>query len=192
MIRRIGLLLAASPALALAHTGTDPGHVHGTLDALAAGFTHPLTGADHLAAMVAVGVWSALSSRKLWPAPLAFAVTLWVGALLGLAGITPPWIEPMIAASLVVLGLLVATRAALPPVVGGVIVAGFALFHGAAHGQELVGASTGWAIFGMVMATALLHATGVGLGWALRERSTWLPRAGGALIALFGASLIFA
>jgi urease accessory protein len=184
-----GALLAGTSSLVAAHTG-DAGHVHGAADALAAGFSHPFTGLDHLAVMVAVGLWSALTSRRLWLAPLVFAGTLLVGALLGLAGIAMPAVEPMIAASLLVLGLLVATRVQLPAAAGAALVAAFALFHGAAHGQELAGPSATFAIAGMVAATALLHAAGVGLGWALRERAAWLPRAGGAAIALFGAALL--
>jgi len=113
--RTLALLAAALlPLAASAHTGVDGGLHHG----LVAGFMHPLTGADHLAAMVAVGVWSALSARRAWPdllwAPLAFAGMLLAGALVGLAGLQLPAGEPMIAASLLVLGLLVAARVHLP------------------------------------------------------------------------------
>uniref|UniRef100_UPI001ABCC76F HupE/UreJ family protein n=1 Tax=Variovorax paradoxus TaxID=34073 RepID=UPI001ABCC76F len=114
--RTLALFAAAAllPLAASAHTGVDGGLHHG----LVAGFMHPLTGADHLAAMVAVGVWSALSARRAWPdllwAPLAFAGMLLAGALVGLAGLQLPAVEPMIAASLLVLGLLVVTRVHLP------------------------------------------------------------------------------
>ncbi|MGY4830524.1 HupE/UreJ family protein [Sphaerotilaceae bacterium SBD11-9] len=192
MIRRIALLLlAASPAVALAHTGAA-GHAHDATGALTAGFTHPFTGLDHLAAMVAVGVWSAMSSRRPWLAPVAFAGALLIGAWLGLAGVTLPAVEPMIAASLLVLGLLVASRKALPPAVGGALVAAFALFHGAAHGQELAGPSAAFALIGMVSATALLHGLGLVIGLQLRDRAPWLSRTGGALVALFGAALLVA
>ena len=112
--KTLALATLALPLAALAHTGADAGLHHG----LVAGFMHPLTGVDHLAAMVAVGLWSALAARRAWPdllwAPLAFAGMLLVGALMGLAGLQLPAVEPMIAASLLVLGLLVATRAHLP------------------------------------------------------------------------------
>src|ERR1700712_4493274 len=99
--------LALLPLAASAHTGVDGALHHG----LVSGFMHPLTGADHLAAMVAVGLWGGLAGRRAWPdllwAPLGFAAMLLVGALIGLAGIQLPAVEPMIAASLLVLGLLV-------------------------------------------------------------------------------------
>ena len=98
--------LGLATTAVLAHTG-DLGHVHGA-DAAGSffqGALHPLTGLDHLAAMVSVGLWSALTSaegrtRSLWTAPAAFAITLLVGALLGLGGLQLPGVEPMIAASL--------------------------------------------------------------------------------------------
>jgi len=191
MIRTLAfVLLAAASTVAMAHTGSEA-HVHGAADALAAGFAHPFTGLDHLAAMLAVGLWSALvSPRRPWLAPLAFAAMLMVGAVMGVAGITLPAVEPAIATSLLVLGLLVANRVRLRGAVGAALVGTFALFHGAAHGQELAGPSAAYAIGGMVAATAMLHAAGMGLGRAMRERSAWLPRIGGAALALFGAALL--
>jgi urease accessory protein len=183
-------LLATGSALALAHTGNDGAAHHGFADAAAAGFTHPFTGLDHLAAMVALGVWSALTARRIWLAPLVFASSLLVGALLGFAGFSLPAVEPMIAASLLVLGLLVASRAALPEVLGLGLAASFALFHGLAHGQELNGPLSAWALAGMVCATALLHASGVALGLVMKRSPVWLPRIAGAGVALFGVSLL--
>jgi urease accessory protein len=183
-------LLATGSALALAHTGNDGASHHGIVDATAAGCTHPFTGLDHLAAMVALGVWSALTARRVGLAPLAFANALLVGALLGFVGISVPAVEPMIAASLLVLGLLVASRAALPAALGVTIAASFALFHGVAHGQELSGPLGVWALAGMVAATALLHASGIVLGLVMKRRAAWLPRAAGAAVALFGVSLL--
>ena len=189
---RLALIaLSAAPALALAHTGAAP-HVHNATDALAAGFTHPFTGLDHMAAMVALGVWSALATQRIWVAPLAFASALLVGALLGLAGFALPAIEPMIAASVLVLGLLVATNARLPLVAGAALAAMFALFHGVAHGAELAGPQAAWSLIGMVTATALLHGAGLAAGKLLQQRSVWAPRVAGAAIALFGASLLIA
>jgi urease accessory protein len=183
-------LLATGSALALAHTGNDGAEHHGIADAAAAGFAHPFTGLDHLAAMVALGVWSALTARRVWLAPLAFASALLVGALLGFAGLGLPAVEPMIAASLLVLGLLVASRAVLPAVLGMAIAASFALFHGLAHGQELNGPFGAWALAGMVTATALLHTSGIALGLAMKRSPVWLPRIAGAGVALFGVSLL--
>ncbi len=188
-------LLATGSALAVAHTGNDGAAHHGTADAITAGFTHPFTGLDHLAAMVALGMWSALTARRVWLAPLAFASALLVGALLGFVGVSLPAVEPMIAASLLALGLLVASRATLPAALGMAIAAGFALFHGVAHGQELSGPFGAWALAGMVTATALLHACGIALGVVMKRSPVWLPpiaNAAGAGVALFGAALLFA
>jgi urease accessory protein len=157
---------------------------------LRAGFGHPFTGTDHLLAMVVLGAWSALALRRVWLAPLAFVAALLVGALAAMAGIALPGVEPMIAASLLALGLLTATRARLPVAAGMAVAALFALFHGAAHGQELQGAYGAAALAGMVAATALLHLAGIGLGLALRGRSVWLPRLAGAAVALFGTFLL--
>ncbi|KQU74899.1 MULTISPECIES: HupE/UreJ family protein [unclassified Rhizobacter] len=178
------------PALAFAHTGADAGRHHDAIGALAAGFSHPFSGLDHLAAMVAVGLWSALGSRRVWLAPLAFGGTLLAGALIGLAGLMLPAVEPMIAASLLVLGLLVATNARLPAAAGAALAAVFALFHGLAHGAELAGPTAAFALTGMVAATALLHGAGIGLGLLLRSRSAWLPRVAGSAVALFGIALL--
>ncbi|MBT2322730.1 HupE/UreJ family protein [Variovorax paradoxus] len=185
------VLLAALPLAAAAHTGADAGMHHG----FAAGFLHPLTGLDHLAAMVAVGLWSALTARRAWPdllwAPLGFAAMLLAGALAGLAGVQLPAVEPMIAASLLVLGLLVLTQRRLPALAAAALVGGFAVFHGGAHGQELAGESgAALTLAGMLAATVLLHAAGIVVGWSLRHANRWLPRAAGAAVAIFGAVLL--
>jgi len=187
----LALLLAAAALPALAHTGADAGaHHHGFL----AGFMHPLTGLDHLAAMLAVGLWSALAARngrELLAAPLGFAAMLLAGALMGLAGVALPAVEPMIAASLLVLGLLVFTRKRLPALASAALVGVFAVFHGLAHGQELAGESdAALTLAGMLAATVLLHAAGIGLGWALRHANRWLPRLAGVAVALLGAALL--
>ena len=135
--RRLLALVAVLPLAAAAHTGVD-GHAHlGFLT----GFLHPLTGMDHLAAMVSVGLWSALAARRAGPewlwGPLGFAAMLLTGALLGLQGLQIPAVEPMIAASLLVCGLLVITRWQVAGFAAAVLVGVFALFHGLAHGYEL-------------------------------------------------------
>lgn len=201
-----GAALGLASTAVLAHTG-ELGHVHGA-DAATSflqGALHPLTGLDHLAAMISVGLWSALtthqrsSDRSVWTAPAAFAIFLLIGALLGLGGLSLPGVEPMIAASLLVLGLLVSTRTALPWPAGGALVAVFALFHGLAHGAELAGGHAGAALAGMVMSTAALHAVGIALGllmMKMRRLGThgtagrWAPRLAGLGVAAFGASLL--
>ncbi|AMM25412.1 HupE/UreJ family protein [Variovorax sp. PAMC 28711] len=184
-------LLSVLPLAASAHTGADAGLHHG----LVAGFMHPVTGADHLTAMVAVGLWSALTARRAWPdllwAPLAFAGMLLVGALMGLAGVQLPAVEPMIAASLLLLGLLVVTRTHMSAVAAAIVVGAFAIFHGLAHGHELAGTpDAALTLAGMVGATVLLHAAGIAIGWALRHANVWVPRVAGAAVVLFGAVLL--
>lgn len=176
---------------AAAHTGVDSHHPASFLS----GFAHPLFGLDHLAAMVAVGVWSALAARRAGPellwGPLGFAALLLVGAALGWQGVALPAVEPMIAASLLVIGLLVVSRQQLPGVAAAALVGAFAVFHGVAHGLELAGhPSAIQTLAGMLAATALLHLTGLGLGWALRHANVWLGRAAGAGVALFGSALL--
>jgi urease accessory protein len=182
----LGALLAAAPALALAHGGADGGAHHGFLD----GLTHPFTGIDHLAAMLAVGFWSALGTRHIAVAPLSFAAVLLFGAVLGLQGVALPAIEPMIAASLLAIGLLAATRTRLPSAAAGLLVAVFALFHGAAHGIELAGDSAVATLAGMLIGTAVLHAAGLLAGLAVRSRSQWFARIAGLAVAGLGAALL--
>lgn len=185
------LALGAFCTRAAAHTGVgDPAEL-----GFWAGFLHPITGIDHLAVMVAVGVWSALSARRaglelLWN-PLGFATMLLAGALAGLQGAAVPAVEPMIAASLLATGLLVMCRWRAPAVVGATLVGAFAVFHGVAHGVELAGsASAASTLAGMLGATVLLHLSGLGLGWLLRSAHVWLPRAMGAGVAVFGLGLL--
>ena len=188
------LILIAASALSMsasAHTGVEA-HSH---SGFISGFVHPLFGLDHLAAMVAVGLWSALAARSagrdlLW-GPVGFAAMLLVGAVLGLQGVALPAVEPMIAASLLVMGLLVATRAKLPLAVTAGVVGVFAVFHGIAHGTELAGGGNGFApLLGMLVATIALHLAGVGLGLALRSHSVWWPRVVGGLTALLGGAFL--
>ena len=188
------IILIAAYALST-YAAAHPGHevdAHGI--SFMDGLLHPLTGLDHLAAMLAVGLWSALSAtsaRRIWLAPVAFAGMLLVGALLGLNGLALPAVEPMIAASLLVMGLLVATRAKLPLAVTAGVVGVFAVFHGIAHGTELAGGGNGFApLLGMLVATIALHLAGVGLGLALRSHSVWWPRVVGGLTALLGGAFL--
>lgn len=183
-------LSALLPFAAMAHTGADAGLHHG----FAAGFLHPLTGADHLAAMLAVGLWTALTARSradLWVAPSAFALMMLLGALLGMAGVQLPAVESSIAVSLLVLGLLVMTRYRLPAPMAAMVVGLFALFHGHAHGSELADQSdAAFALAGMLAASILLHVSGIALGAGLRRAQPWWPRLAGLSVVLLGAGLI--
>ena len=178
----IALALSALSFSAFAHVGGDA-HDHG---GFLTGFLHPVTGLDHLAAMLAVGVWSAITTRRLWIAPLSFAALLLAGALLAQAGGAFPAIEPMIAASMLVVGLLLAAQVKLPEAAGAVLVGAFALFHGAAHGQEL---AAGAALAGMVVGTAVLHTAGIAIGLGFKRTSHWLPRVAGGAVALMGLNM---
>jgi urease accessory protein len=110
---------------------------------------------------------------------------------MGLAGVQLPAVEPMIAASLLVLGLLVVTRVHLPAVAAMAVVGAFAVFHGVAHGYELASEEgAALTLAGMVCATVLLHAAGIALGWALRHANAWLPRIAGAAVLGLGATLL--
>ncbi|WP_439624435.1 HupE/UreJ family protein [Shinella sp.] len=175
MIRRITLALAAlaaTTAPAFAHLNPQE---HGSF---MAGFSHPLFGLDHILVMVAVGLWAAqIGSKALWAVPAAFVATMALGFGLALAGIALPFVEPAILASVVALGLLVAMAVKLDTVVSAAIVAVFALFHGHAHGGELGSAGALSFGIGFVIATALLHGAGIGLGLGIARLS------GGAIAA---------
>ena len=201
-----GATLSLTAASAFAH----PGHDAATVGAsLFAGLAHPFTGADHLLAMAAVGVWSALaatpkgqfgastSKLDLLRLPLAFVAMMLVGAALGLGGVALPAVEPMIAVSLLVIGLLVAARARLSALAGMAVVGGFALFHGYAHGAELPATAAALPamlayVGGFAVSTMTLHVMGIGAGAFLRRHAGWLARVAGAGVALYGVGLLVA
>ena len=185
-LSRLSALALCLPLLAQAHTGGSA-HTH---DAFFAGLLHPLTGLDHLAAMVALGVWSALALRRVWLAPAAFVLMLAVGAVAGMLDLGVPAIEPMIASSLLVLGLLVAVRRSMPLPAALALAGFFAFFHGAAHGQELASEQAWPALAGMLLATAALHGLGILLGRQLFTRQRWLAPAAGSAVALLGSALL--
>src|SRR5262249_41216809 len=126
------------------------------------GFAHPLHGADHLVAMLAVGIWGALvGARAIRVWPIAFVAAMLVGFESAAAGIAIPFVEPAILSSIVVLGLLVAFAAEAPLWLGAAILGLFAFFHGHVHGTEAAAASlTGYAT-GLAVATGVLHAAGI-------------------------------
>lgn len=181
------LILAVSAGMAEAHTG-------GVASGLAAGAAHPLSGLDHLLAMVAVGIWAVrLGGYAVVAIPSAFVVMMGLGALLGLGGIGLPAVEPGIAASLLVLGLLIATSLRAPVWMGALVVGLFALFHGHAHGAELPASiSEGSFIGGFLVATTALHGLGIVLGRTFAGRFLWVERLAGAGVAAMGGALLFA
>ena len=174
--------LSAVSSLAMAHVNGAESHSHG----FAVGLLHPFTGVDHLAAMLAVGVWSVGSPRR-WQAPLGFMLMLLTGAWLTQAGITFPAVEPTIAGSLIVVGAMLLSTRRMAPLLGAATMGCFALFHGAAHGHELTGAS---ALSGMVLGTAALHVLGIAIGLGMQRRSSWMPRAAGLAVAALGFGLL--
>ncbi|MDF1634722.1 HupE/UreJ family protein [Mycoplana sp. MJR14] len=191
MIRRTLLaigLTVASTAPAFAHLNPEE---HGSF---MAGFSHPLFGLDHILVMVAVGLWAAqIGGRALWAVPAAFVAMMAAGFGLALAGLPLPFVEPVILASVVALGLLVAIAARLDVALSAVIVAVFALFHGHAHGGELGVAGAMPFAAGFVIATALLHGAGIALGLGIGRIAGGgtLTRILGGATALAGVALAF-
>ncbi len=181
------LLLLAAAIPAHAHVGL------GDVSSFHFGFMHPLSGLDHMAVMIAVGLWAALKGgRAVWAWPLAFVAVMLLGGALGMTGAPLPFVEPGILASIVVLGLLVALAVDLPIAAGVVIIGMFALFHGHAHGAEVPENAGGFEYMaGFALATALLHGIGISFGLGLGTSSRGLSRVAGGVCAALGIGLIF-
>ncbi|RWM04657.1 MAG: HupE/UreJ family protein [Mesorhizobium sp.] len=178
-------LAAAMPAYA--HVGI------GTASSFAAGFAHPLSGLDHMAVMIAVGLWAALKGGKAaWVWPLAFVAVMLAGAALGMLHVPVPFVEPGILASVVALGLLVAMAVDLPVSAGVAVIGLFALFHGHAHGTEVPENAGGLEYMaGFAVTTTLLHAVGIAAALRFGLRFRGLIRAAGAACAAVGVGLAF-
>ena len=178
----VGLSTTAS-----AHVG-DHSHM-----SFAEGLAHPFTGLDHMLAMVAVGLWaSQIGGRALWLLPLTFPVVMAAGAALGFGGAPVGWVELGIAASVLVLGGLVAMRARPSLAVSVPLIAAFAALHGYSHGVELPAeASALTYAAGFIAATLVLHLIGIGLGLAAnRGPMRFVARTAGGVIALVGVALL--
>ena len=197
MVRTLALgtaLLLATTLPALAHLAPEE---HGSF---AAGFSHPLFGTDHILAMVAVGLWASLlasgagNRRALWLAPTAFVATMATGFAAALLHLPLPFVEPVILASIVVIGLFAAMALRVPTPIAMALVGFFAFFHGHAHGGELGSAGVAGFGVGFAIATALLHGLGIaaGTGFSLFGGTTGrtVARAAGALTALGGVWLV--
>jgi urease accessory protein len=186
----IGSLLVLIPTSALAHPGHS-GLIAGS--GLLTGFLHPFTGIDHLLAMLAVGIWAAqLGGRARWSVPLAFLSLMLLGGALGIAGLSLPYVEAGILASVLVLGMLVVTACKLPVGLSGLLVGVFALFHGNAHGMEMPPAlnALGYSL-GFALATLSLQAGGLfGAQWLQRIRAEHVQRLAGGAIMLGGLYLV--
>jgi urease accessory protein len=186
----IASVICAIPATLLAHTGPDAGAHHGS--AFVAGLLHPLTGVDHLVAMLAIGVLGAFMAQRWWLLPSVFCAVLLAGSLIGLSGLSAPVVEPAIALSVLALGLLIAMRKPLPARVMVALVSAFAFVHGVAHGEAFAQtAATPWlAVAGMLVASIALHGAGVIAGLALIKRNLWWPRSVGLGAAALGGFLL--
>lgn len=182
-----GLTLLASPAAAHSGAALQGGFV--------SGFSHPLSGPDHLLAMVAVGIWGAFLGRPLiFALPVIFPTVMAVGGVLGMMGVPAPPIELGIALSVLILGLAIAAAFRAPVWMASILVAVFAIFHGYAHGQELpVAADPVGYSMGFVLATGLLHVAGIALGM-LKDlpRGAVVTRGLGGLIAAAGVYFLYA
>jgi urease accessory protein len=186
MSRRRALLavVALWPAAAFAHA--EQGGASGLL----AGLRHPVSGLDHVVAMVAVGLWGAqLGAPAVWLLPVTFPMVMAFGGMLGLSGVSLPGVEAAVALSGVALGLAVLGEWRPRLGLAAAVVGFFAVFHGHAHGVELPPGADGLAYsIGFVAATGTLHATGIGVG--VVHRWAWgrlALRAAGASVASIGA-----
>jgi len=179
--------LALAPAAASAHTGT------GLAGGFVSGVEHPLSGSDHLLAMVAVGLWGAFLGRPLiYLLPIVFPMMMVVGAAAGMYDMPVPPPEIGIALSVLVLGACIAFAYRAPVPLAVLIVAGFALFHGYAHGRELPSAAdpVGYSM-GFVLATGLLHVAGILIGsLTCHKKGATAVRLGGGAIAAAGVSFL--
>src|SRR5262245_22328805 len=178
-------ILTTAPALA--HSGSISGGFVG-------GFAHPLFGADHVVAMIAVGLWGAfLGAPAIFILPVIFPLVMACGGVLGILGVALPGTEVGIAISAIVLGSMVALAARPPDWVQQALVGAFAVFHGYAHGAELPGGVDAVAYsIGFVVATGLLHLTGIALGLTVRWPAGYIGvRGTGVAIACAGVVFLW-
>jgi len=192
-LRFLTLAIASTllaPQLAFAHVGLGDAH-----DALH-GFSHPLTGIDHILAMVSVGLLAVnLGGRAVWAVPTSFVAMMIIGGVLGMAGFSLPLTEVGIGVSVLVLGSIIALSVRLPVSIAMALAATFALFHGFAHGAEMPENASGLLFAsGFVVSTLLLHGIGIALGMGIARLSQAASRMtlkiGGGAIALVGVALV--
>lgn len=182
--------LLAIPSIASAHTGV------GDTSGFGHGFSHPISGLDHILAMVMVGVFAfQLGGRAMWLVPTTFVLVMALGGALGVMGVELPFVELGIALSVVVLGAIVALNVKAPIAAAMGIVGLFAIFHGHAHGAEMPEDAGGIAYAaGFMLATALLHAVGVAFGFLIGKASLrggqFVTQTAGGVAALAGVGLL--
>jgi urease accessory protein len=186
----LSLALAILPTAAFAHAGS------GDASGFTHGFMHPMGGFDHILAMIAVGILAArLGGRALWLVPLSFITMMIVGGIAGASGVNLPFVELGISGSILVLGFVIALGRQLPTAVAMTLVGFFAIFHGHAHGTEMPADAQGFGYgAGFVLATALLHASGLALGIAADGLAgSWSAKASrlaGGVMAAAGAGIM--
>lgn len=187
--------ILAVALLATFWTQSALGHaLQGQAEGFLTGLLHPLSGADHVLAMIAVGLWGAqLGAPAIWVLPVAFPLVMAMGGMLGFLGVPIPGVEYGIAASAIVLGAAVAFEARPALVIAALVVGCFAIFHGHAHGTELpAGQSALLYSMGFVIATGCLHAVGIGVGTV--HRWAWgrqLLRGAGTVVAAGGVFFLW-
>ena len=182
------LLALCAPAAAFAHAET------GAASGFLSGLSHPISGLDHVVAMIAVGLWGAqLGPPAIWALPVAFPLMMAIGGFLGLIGLPLPGVEIGIALSAVLLGARVLLEARPPLPIAIALVAFFEIFHGHAHGTELPSGQSGLTYsIGFVIATGLLHAVGIGIGLIHRWSAGRLAlRGAGAVVAAAGTYFLW-
>ncbi|HPE60242.1 MAG: HupE/UreJ family protein [Thiothrix sp.] len=183
----LGLGIWLLSAAAMAHSGTD------AAGGFMSGMLHPVTGLDHVTAMVAVGIVGAFMGQPaIWVLPVVFPLVMAFGGMLGVLGVPMPAIEPGIALSSIVLGTLIVLAVRPPLWIAALIVAVFAIFHGYAHGAELPQSANALAFSaGFVISTGILHLCGIGIGELIRwPTGKVVARAIGGLIALAGVGFL--
>jgi urease accessory protein len=183
----VALILLGFAGIADAHVGSG---IHG---GFVSGFLHPILGWDHVAAMVAVGLWGAfLGNPAIWILPVVFPLVMTLGGAMGILGVPMFAVETGIALSAVVLGIMVAFAVRPPIWVAAVVVGFFAVFHGYAHGTELPSSASPLAFsLGFVISTGMLHLAGIALGTLTHwKNGLRLVRSGGVVITAVGLGFL--
>ena len=176
-----GVLILAVTAFSLALAQTVSAHPdHGTEgvasgQSLLQGLLHPISGLDHLLAMIAVGVLAVTCKNRTvaWLTPFGFLAGMALGGVVGisvLSSVAGPGAELAIALSVILLGVLIGTVTNSSGWWLPMAAAVFGAFPGLAHGAELPARAIPVAyIAGFLVATALLHLAGTGIGIGLRQ-----------------------
>lgn len=177
-----------APVLLFAHPdfGNSIGFMHG--------FAHPLSGLDHMIAMVAIGIWAVqVGGKATWLIPLSFVTMMILGGVLGASGVAIPFVEKGIIMSVLILGILIIASVRMPVIMGMIVAGLFALCHGHAHGTEIPATASGLAfIAGFAICTMMLHASGIGLGYTLANvTKARIVRFAGVPILIAGLVMLF-